>query len=333
MPTKTAYPSSRAVWVLVLLVAAGALVAAINSNPKSPLRVVSIGFDDPIERRNFLGYSKLVATTLKLNSSQLQFEFLPIDLANEAEVALKIPQIVRANPTLIVTANSGLTREVQRYTRDIPIVFHTMSEPTDDGLVETEGWPRTNATGVTSAAPIAATQLELLLATVPKAKKLLVISDKWWEKTRAHSDLVSHLKRKAGLSYSVRRVHSRAEARDVMSSVNPREFDAWFFPAGYAVYIAEQDWIDYLKANRIAAAFIAERWGDKAGLITYEEDLSGFQARQAEYIIAALQGRPVSEMAVYRPTGFRLSVNVARARELGVKIPDDLILSADRVVR
>ena len=304
-----------------------------NVRFKAPLRVVGIGFDDPIEHRNFRGLSELVATTMAMDATQLLFEFVPVDVANETEVALKIPQIVRTKPTLIVTANAGLTLAVQRYSRDIPIVFHTTSEPIDDGIVETEGWPRSNASGVTSAAPVAATQLELLLSIIPNARKVLIISDKWWEKTRAYSDLTLHLKRNTALSYTMRRVDSRADARDVMNDVDPAAFDAWFFPAGYAVYIAENEWMEYLRANRVPAAFITERWGDKAGLVTYEEDISGLQLRQAEYITSVLRGKRVSEMAVYRPTNFRLSINVRRQRELGVKIPDELMLSADRVLR
>ena len=215
----------------------------------------------------------------------------------------------------------------------ITIVFLAMAEPTDVGIVEKEGWPQTNATGVSLASPIVQSQLDWLLASVPTARRVLIITDKWWEENRANADLKAHLATRTEIIYEMRRVDSLQQAQTLIETIDTTAYDVWFFPAGFATFIAEAQWLNFLKTRGIAAAFNAERWGDQAGIVSYQEDHSLFQDRMAEYVDAVLRGRDVREMAIDRPVRFSLTVNLRVARRLGLVIPDEVILSADRVLR
>lgn len=321
-----------------LIASALGLVALVSGllhaySPEIPLRVVGLGFDAPREREHFQAYADRVARLRDSKVAPAVFEFIAVNLSDDDEVARVIPMMLKNPPAVVVAGNWGLAKAVQSYSKTIPIVFLAMAEPTDAGIVEKEGRPQTNATGVTLSAPIVESQLDWLLASVPSARRLLIISDKWWEENRARSDLMAHLATRPEISYEVRRVDSLQQAEALMQTIDPSSYDVWFFPAGYAAFIAESQWIEFVTTRRIAAAFTSERWGDQAGIVSYQEDRSQFRERMAEYIDAALRGRDVREMAVDRPSRFTLTVNLRLARNLGLIVPDDVILNADRILR
>jgi putative tryptophan/tyrosine transport system substrate-binding protein len=322
---------------LVLWIAfgcAGLLAGMLYAySPETPVRVVGIGFDAQREREHFQLYAKKVATLRGATLPSALFEFVPVNLSDDAEVDRKIPAILNTSPNLIVAGNWGLTKAVQRHTQTVPVVFLAMAEPTDVGIVESEGRPRKNATGVTLSAPIVEAQVDWLLASVPRARRLLIISDKWWEENRARTDLLTHLATKPEITFEIRRVDSLQQAQSLMADIKPSNFDAWFFAGGFAAFIAENQWIEFVVKHRIPAAFTSERWGDLAGIISYQEDRSQLQDRMAEYIDGVLRGRDAREIAVDRPNRFSLTVNLKHARAIGLVVPDEVIMSADRVIR
>lgn len=323
---------------IVVMAACVSVLASASSAllPETTLkqqRVVGIGFDAPRERENFAAFQRHASELLSSNADRVSFEFVPVNLSDDLDVARKIPQIVHEQPTMIVAGNWGLARAVQRVSQHVPVVFLSMAEPTDVGIVEREGWPRTNATGVTLAAPIVAAQLDWLLAAAPKARRLIIITDKWWDENRARTDLLEHLAHRQEISAEFRSVNSLEDAQAIIRDFDASAFDAWFFPAGFAVFIAEKEWINFVKERHIVAAFNSENWGDQAGVVTYQEDRTDFQQRVGEYIYAVLGGRPVGEMAIFRPSRFRLTANIRQARAVDLQLPAEVLLSADRVIR
>ena len=326
------FTSLPLIWIV--LVCVGLVAGYLHAYPSEPpLRVVGIGFDAPREREHFQIYAEKATQMRGATLPRVLFEFIPINLADDAEVDRKIPALLDTSPSLIVAGNWGLTKAVQRYSKSVPIVFLAMAEPTDVGIVESEGRPQTNATGVTLAAPIVESQLDWLLAAVPHARRVLIISDKWWEENRARADLLAHLSTKAEITYDIRRIDSLREAQSFLATINPQEYDVWFFAAGFAAFVAEDNWMEFVKKHRIPAAFTSERWGDQAGIVSYQEDRSQFHNRMAEYINAILRGRDAHEIAVDRPNRFSLTVNLKLARAIGLVVPDDVIMSADRLIR
>jgi putative ABC transport system substrate-binding protein len=71
---------------------------------------------------------------------------------------------------------------------------------------------------------------------------------------------------------------------------------------------------------------------DIGGLVSYGVNLSAMQERTAEYIHKIFKGAKPAELPVEQPTKFELIINGKTAKALGLKIPQTIVLRADKVI-
>ncbi len=66
--------------------------------------------------------------------------------------------------------------------------------------------------------------------------------------------------------------------------------------------------------------------------MAYSIDNSDLMRNAAEYVDRLLRGAKPSELPIQRPTHIRLLLNLKTARAQGIKLPQSLLLRADRVI-
>ena len=95
------------------------------------------------------------------------------------------------------------------------------------------------------------------------------------------------------------------------------------------------------EAKRIADLALAEKlpmmaWGDwftEAGsLMAYSADYASLVRRLAVYVNQILKGAHPGDLPIEQAARFELSVNLRTARTLGVTIPPELLVRADKVI-
>jgi ABC-type uncharacterized transport system substrate-binding protein len=69
------------------------------------------------------------------------------------------------------------------------------------------------------------------------------------------------------------------------------------------------------------------------GLASYGTGLTEISERAAGLIVRLLKGARPAELPVKQPTKFELVINMKAARQLGIKIPQSILLRADEVIR
>ena len=71
---------------------------------------------------------------------------------------------------------------------------------------------------------------------------------------------------------------------------------------------------------------------EAGGLISYGTDIPDLARRSARYLTRVLKGAKPSDLPVEQPVKFELAVNLKTAREMGVTIPQSVLLGADKVI-
>jgi ABC-type uncharacterized transport system substrate-binding protein len=68
------------------------------------------------------------------------------------------------------------------------------------------------------------------------------------------------------------------------------------------------------------------------GLVSYSADLEANYHHAAEYVDRILRGQKPSDLPVQQPTKFILAFNLRTARAIGLELPHNLLVIADKVI-
>jgi putative ABC transport system substrate-binding protein len=76
----------------------------------------------------------------------------------------------------------------------------------------------------------------------------------------------------------------------------------------------------------------ASEFADAGALMSFSVSYAVRYRKSAEYVDRILRGAKPADLPVEEPTVFELVVNLRTARAFGVKIPQSVLLRADRVI-
>lgn len=243
-------------------------------------------------------------------------------------------ELVRLRPDVILATSSTYVRPVKLATRSIPIVFAVHNDPIGTGDVASLARPGGNITGLTQvASELSAKQLQLLREIVPKLSRVAIV---WNPATPSHAPALKQIDAAAAtLGLSVVKLEaSSAKELDHAFAAASRERVG-------AVLIVLSPFISH-NAEQLAATAAKHRlptlcpfvpFVEAGGLVTYGPDLTDLYRRSASYVDKILKGAKPADLPVEQPTKFELVVNRKTAATLGLSIPREVLLRADRVIQ
>jgi len=103
--------------------------------------------------------------------------------------------------------------------------------------------------------------------------------------------------------------------------------------AGRPLFFPHRCRIHELAAKyRLPAIYRWRLFVDAGGLMSYGPSLSDLWRRAATYVDKILNGATPGDLPIEQPTKFELVINPQTAKALGIKIPQVILLRADRVI-
>ena len=308
-----------------------------SAEAQQPVGIPRIGILAPLSVSSFsgrleglrkrlreLGYVEGENIVIEYRYAEGKPERLP-ELATEL-VQLKVDVIVTA-------ANAGIIA-AKKSSATIPIVFGAATDPVGSGLVSSLARPGGNITGLSNMAPnLDGKRLELLKEAFPKVARVAFL----WQSTGSRGNLAL-----TEMEAPAKVLGVKLQSLEVRM---PEDFDAAFTRAkrdGAQALITTQNplistqqrqVLEFAAKNRLPAIYPTSEFVEAGGLMSYAPNYTDLFRRAADFVDKILKGAKPADIPVEQPKKFEFMVNLKTAKQIGVTIPANVLVRADRVIR
>jgi putative ABC transport system substrate-binding protein len=252
-----------------------------------------------------------------------KLERLP-DLAAEL-VRLKVDVIVTTGRASLAAKKASAT---------IPIVFAAAVDPVGSGLVSSLARLGGNITGLSVMAPdLDGKRLELLKEAFPKVARVAFL----WEPGSTTGNLpltgMEAAAKALGLKLLSLEVRSLDDFESAFARAKRDGAQALITYPRPLINTQQRQVLDFAAKNRLPAMYPTSEFVEAGGLMSYAPNYTDLFRRTADFVDKILKGTKPADIPVEQPMKFEFIVNLKAAKQIGLTIPPNLLVRADKVIR
>jgi ABC-type uncharacterized transport system substrate-binding protein len=271
-----------------------------------------------------LGYVEGQNVAFERRSASGQMDRLPGLAAELARLPLDV----------ILTASFPAAHAAKQATSTIPIVISGAGDPVATGLVASFARPGGNITGVSALeTELSGKRIDLLKETFPKMASVAVL---WNSADRGMTLKFEELERAAqGLRVTVYALAVR-EPKDfdsVFSKMRVKRPDALFVITDTLTVLNRTHLLELATKSRLPAMYENSSYTDAGGLMAYGPNQLETLQIILHQVDKILKGTKPSEIPIEQPMRFEFTVNLHTANQIGVTIPPNVLVRADKVIK
>ncbi|MBI3065392.1 MAG: ABC transporter substrate-binding protein, partial [Deltaproteobacteria bacterium] len=195
--------------------------------------------------------------------------------------------------------------------------------------------PGGNITGLSTLAPeISGKQLELLKETISKLSRVAVFGTS----TRAgNAQALKEIELAAkafGVKLQYLDVLGPKDIETAFRAASKGRADAVLMMVAGGIANSQRTQIAELAVkSRLPAIYDRSEFVDDGGLMSYGVNRSDLARRAATYVDKILKGRTPADLPVEQPMKFDFVVNLIAAKKIGLTIPPNVLVRANKVIR
>jgi len=321
-------PTAIAGFMLVLSLV-GAPLAADAQQVKRPFRVgvLHTGFFEEIPSVAGLkaGLKALGLEEGRDVTFDIRFTRGKLDDAQSVAASL-----VKTDPHLLVAQQEHAARALKAATLKVPVVFVEVGDPLAADLVASVPRPGGNVTGVSSlATELTPKRLEILKATFPGVRRVWAVYHADDLSSGAAARKAQEVAAVLKLEVVTQAVRTREELVSQLKTL--RSGDGLLSPPGLALNIPGVI-LDLELMSKWPALFYNTFWVQAGALVSYGSDPHAEGVQAARLVARILRGERPQDLPVEGANKIELAINLKTARSLGMTIPRDILVRADRVI-
>ena len=218
-------------------------------------------------------------------------------------------------------------------TATTPIVFTTIGDPVQIGLVTSLSRPSGNITGVTYLnVEVAPKLLELLHEVIPTATKMAALVNP----TNPNADTLSRslqvAARTLGLQLHVLKASTDSDIETAFVTLAELHAGGLVIPSDVFIITHEERLAAWALRHRMPAVFQTRSVATAGGLMSYSGSALDVYRQAGVYTGRILKGEKPADLPVQQATKLELVVNLKAAKALGLAVPLPLLARADEVI-
>jgi putative ABC transport system substrate-binding protein len=257
------------------------------------------------------------------------------DWTGDAKTAEKAAKTFEQDKVdLVYTTSTNSTLAAKRATTVLPIVFCAGTDPVVVGLVESFAKPGGRLTGVYNpVTDLTAKRLEILKEIIPKLRSVVSFYDPQRATAIESSKLAREAARQMGIKFVERHVTSANELRAGVRALKAGEVDAYLAVSDPIASNQSQFIVDTARVKKLPTMFDFQSHVAKGGLVSYTVSLREVGRLSAKYVQRVLAGVKPKDLPVEGVDKIELVINLKTAKQIGLTIPPNVLVRADKVIK
>ena len=248
-----------------------------------------------------------------------------------------VDELVRLKVDIIVVAGGirGI-RAAKNATKTIPVVMGGSGiDPVAGGLVESLAHPGGNVTGITNLTrELGGKRLELLKEAVPTVVRIAVLHESANPGSlRELKDVLPVAERALGLAVRSWEVRGSDGFEKIFAALTKERPDGLYVTTSPLMTANLKRTVGFALKSRLPSVGSNIQYVDAGGLMSYDADPADSYRRVAWYVDKILKGAKPGDLPIEQPSKFELVINLKTAKQIGLRIPANVLARADKVIR
>ena len=246
------------------------------------------------------------------------------------EVPILAASLVGTRPDLLVAMQEFSARALKLATSKIPVVFVEVGDPFAADLVASIPRPGGNVTGVYSlVTELTPKRLEILKATFPGVRRVWAVYHTDDLSSRAAARKAQEVSAVLKLDLVAQAVRTSEELVSQLKML--RAGDGLLSPPGLSLNIPGVI-LDLMLMAKWPALFYNSFWVQAGALVSYGSDPHAEGVQAARLVARILRGEQPQDLPVEGANKIELAINLKTAKSMGISVPRDILVRADRVI-
>jgi putative ABC transport system substrate-binding protein len=233
---------------------------------------------------------------------------------------------------IVVTADVS-AHAAQQVSKTIPIVL-TTGDPVTWGLADSLAKPGGNVTGLSVLlADLSGKRVEILKETFPKLTRLATL----WNPTERVATPVfketSAAARALSLQIHSFEVQTLQDIEKALVEIPKLRSGALLVLLSPLVTLHSKRIVELALKQHLPGMYPTRQFAEEGGLMAYGPLIGDLYRRAATYVDKILKGAKPADLPVEQPMKFEFIVNLKAAKQIGLTIPPNVLVRADKVIK
>jgi len=243
-------------------------------------------------------------------------------------------ELARAKVDLMVVWGKAATASAKQATSTIPIVFISVGDPVESGLVKNLADPGGNVTGLSYVTvELSGRRMELLKQAVSKLSRVVALVNPTNPGSRFALEEAEVAGHAVNATLHVVNVSDPSEFEQAFAAT-PRKGVGGLIVLPDPLFVRHRtEVVKFAAKRRLPAIYPSTEFADAGGLMVYSQKAPDLFRGAAAYADKILKGAKPADLPVDQPAKFEFVINLKATNRARVTIPPELLALADRVIK
>jgi putative ABC transport system substrate-binding protein len=311
------------------------LAIAVTAEAQQPKKVPRIGFLIAGGNQfSFEAFRQGLRNLGYIEGKNILVEYRYVEGRLDRVPAL-VGELVQLKVDVLVATFTIAIRAAKQATKTIPIIMVSATDPVAVGFVDSLARPGGNITGVVRLIrELSSKRLELLKEAVPRISRVGVL----WDGSAPGPAIAFKEYEEAARSLKLefQSLEVRGPDPDVdgaFQAAAKGRANGLIVVRNNVVDRHSKRIVDLAIKNRLPSVWEGGEFVQSGGLMSYTSDDPANFRRVATYVDRILKGAKPADLPVEQPKKFEFVINLKTAKQMGLTIPPNVLVRADKVIR